>query len=364
MTWFRPLLRPALDQLSAYHPAAAPADAVRLDANESPYPLPDDARAALAERIRALQTQRYPDVRATRLREAVAERYGAHPDELVLGCGSDEVIAMLLAALAHPRAGRAEATIVHPEPTFVMFRISALAQGLAPVAVPLDARWDLDVDAMREAIARHAPNVVFVPSPNNPTGNAMSDDGIAALVEATRERALLVLDEAYGAFAGRSYRDVRLANPHVGQLQTLSKVGLAAARVGWAVLPRELAREVDKVRQPYNLNSLSQLAGELCVREFGAAITAAVDAVVAERKRLAGALATLPGVRVEPSDANFLWVHVGNAGAVFQRLLTRGIVVRSFHAASPRLAGYLRITVGTPAQDDALLAALPAALEA
>jgi histidinol-phosphate aminotransferase len=365
MPWFDSTLRPELAQIRAYHPAHAPADAIRLDANESPWALSRDARAHLAESIAAIDLNRYPDVRATRLRERIAEREGVHPDQIVIGCGSDEVIAIVVSALSRPRAGRARATVMFPEPSFVMFRTSSLLAGCEPVAVPLDTMWDLDADATCAAIAQHEPSVVFVPSPNNPTGNLFSDASIERVVHTTRGRALVLLDEAYGAFSGRTYRNVRSAHEHVGQLQTLSKAGLAGARVGWAVLPsRELAAEIDKVRQPYNLGSVSQCIGEAALGPLEAEISHAVQRVVAERERLTRALAQVPGLAVAPSQANFVWVDVGrDAGAVHQALMARGVVVRSFHAAGGRLSSRLRVTVGSPDENSRLLDALAHVLE-
>jgi histidinol-phosphate aminotransferase len=363
MNWFEPLLRPELSEIQTYQPAAMPAGAVRLDTNENPHALNERARRRLAQALAAVDLHRYPDGRATRLRETVAARTGAHPDQIVLGCGSDEVIALVLAALSRAPAGRARATVLFPDPTFVMFRISALAQGLEPVPVPLDAGWDLDVGAFVAAIETHRPNVVYLPSPNNPTGTLFAPDRIERVIDAARGRALVLLDEAYGAFSGVSYAHLREAHPHVGQLQTLSKMGLAAARVGWAILPAELASWVDRVRQPYNLNVLSQCVAELFLSELHDEVAAQVGAVVAERGRLAARLAALPGITVAPSAANFLWVDVGrDAGEVYRGLAARGVLVRSFHTRGGRLARHLRITVGTTEENDRLLEALAALL--
>ena len=359
--WFESLLRPELASMRSYVPVAA-GRAIRLDANESPHALPREARERLAAELSAIELNRYPDVRATRLRERIAERAGAHPDEIVIGCGSDEVIAMILTALARPREGVSRASVVFPEPSFVMFRVSAMAQGWEPVAVALDDAWDLDRSAMSAALAKHAPNVVFLPSPNNPTGNVFSRDRVESVVREA-PRSLVVLDEAYGPFTRVSYRDLRVSNPHVAQLQTLSKLGLAAARVGWAVLPKPIAAAVDKVRQPYNLNALSQRAAELCLTELAPHFERAVADIVEERSRLSSMLSSIDGVTVTPSEANFVWVSVPvDAGALHASLLAKGIVVRSFHASGKRLARQLRISVGTREENDALLAAMRASL--
>jgi histidinol-phosphate aminotransferase len=358
MAWFHPLLRPELSQIRAYQPAHAPADAVRLDANESPFPWSAEARRHLADALASVDVNRYPDVRATRIRERVAERTGADPSQIVIGCGSDEVISLILGALSAPRGDRVRASILYPEPTFVMFRIGSLATGAEPVGVVLDEQWDLDVPAMRRAIEAHEPNVIFLPSPNNPTGNLFADDRIDAVIDLARERSLVMLDEAYGAFANRTYRARREQHAHVGQLQTLSKIGVAGARVGWAILPRGLAEEVDKVRGPYNLNSLSQRAAELVLGELAGEFDRAVARIVTERERLARELSALPKLKVWPSAANFLWVDVGDAHAFYDAMFAKNIVVRSFHTGGGRLARHVRITVGTPEENARLLEAV------
>jgi len=359
---FEALLRPELADLRAYVPHPAPPGAARLDANESPWALDDDARDALSEALRAVALHRYPDVRATAVREAIAAREGCHPDQIVLGSGSDEVIALLQNALSRPRPGALRATVLAPSPSFVMYAITARTLGLDPVTVPLDpTNWTLHPATVTEAIVRHRPNVVFLPSPNNPTGNLLGDAGIDAAI-ATSD-GLVVLDEAYGAFAGISYRARREAHPHVAQLQTLSKVGMAAIRVGWAIVPRGLAAAVEKVRQPYNLNALSQAAAALCLGPLAPALEAAVGRVLEARATLAEGLRAIEGVRVDRSDANFLWVELPvEAGPVHAALVARGVLVRSFHTAGPSLARRLRITVGTPAECARCIEALRAVL--
>ena len=312
MRWFDSMLRPELASLSAYKPHDAPGGAIRLDANESPYALSAPARKALGEALSAVDTHRYPDVRAKRLRELIADANGAHPDQVLIGCGSDEVIALLVTALSSPRAGAAKPVFAFPAPSFVMFRVTSLVQGAEPVAVPLDDTWDLDAEAFEATIATARPNAIFIPSPNNPTGNRFSDAAIARVVNAAEKtQSLVVMDEAYGAFAKHSYAALRAFHPHVAQMQTLSKIGFAAARVGWAILPRELAIEIDKARQPYNLNTFSQRAAELAFTEFRGEIDAAVDRIIAERARVESALASVRGCSFTPSAANFLWLDVG-----------------------------------------------------
>lgn len=364
MAWFERSLQPGLSTLRAYHPVVAPPGAIRLDANESPYGLSDPARRHVAGILSRVDLHRYPDVRATRLRELIAAANGAHPDQIVLGCGSDEVIALIVTALSAARPGYDRAAFAFPDPSFVMFRITSLVQGAEPLAVPLDEAWDLDVSAFETVIATRAPNAVFLPSPNNPTGALFSDARIERVVVTASERdALVVLDEAYGRFAGRTYRTLRERHGNVGQLQTLSKIGLAAARVGWAILPRELALAVDKARQPYNLNALSQCVAELAFTDLRDELDAAVSRIIAERERMTQRLSSLTGCSVAPSAANFVWLDVHrDAGEVHRQLLARGIVVRSFHARGGRLASWLRVTIGTAGENDRFIAALESLL--
>lgn len=355
------LLRPELATLKAYVPHPCPPDAVRLDANESPWALDDATREHLAETLRAVPLHRYPDVRATALREAIAAREDCHPDQIVLGSGSDEVIALVQNALSRPRPGRASATVLAPRPSFVMYGITARTLGLVPAYVDLDPqRWDLSPSAITAAIDAWRPNVTFLPSPNNPTGNLLDGAALDAAIAASD--GLVVLDEAYGAFAGVTYRDRRKRHGHVAQLQTLSKVGLAAIRVGWAILPPRVAAAVEKVRQPYNLNALSQAVATRCLTDLAPALQSTVDRVVAARADLAVALGDIDGVRVDRSDANFLWVELPvETGPVHAALAARGVLVRSFHA-DPSLVRRMRITVGTPEECRRCVEALRAVL--
>ena len=352
------LLRPELAELRAYVPHAGRFD-VRLDANESPPLLSAEARAVVARALAPDELGRYPDACATELRAAIAARCDADPDEVLVGVGSDEVIAMLLTALDRPRAGAPAATVLTPTPTFVMYKMSARARGLKVVEVPLDRGWDLDVTSMTRAVEVTRPNLVFIASPNNPTGALMSEDRLEAVIAAAPE-ALVVVDEAYVDFAPRAQLSLRRRHPNVAVLRTLSKVGFASLRVGWLIGPAALVAEVDKVRSPYNLPVPSQRAATAALRELGGEIERLTAAVVAERGRLAAGLAAL-GCEVAPSDANFLWVETRRpAGEVFDALAARGVLVRSFHAAGGRLARRLRITVGLPAENDRLLAEMAA----
>lgn len=354
------LLRPELAELRAYVPHDPPGVRVKLDANEAPPSSSPAVREAVARAIASVALERYPDPRALRLKEAIARRTGAAPEDLLVGCGSDEVIALLLTAMARPREKNPQPVVLTPVPTFVMYRVSARGHGHKPVEVPLDNAWDLDVAGMKRAVEMTSPNVVFVASPNNPTGNRMSADRLREIVLASAP-ALCVVDEAYVDYAGEnaSVRGWRDELPNMGVLRTLSKIGLAALRVGWLEANAALVAEVDKVRQPFNLSATSQAAAAAVLEEAWDDVQRDVARVVAARDELARAIASIDGFSVTTSDANFLWVKTpGPAEAVFESLVKDGVLVRSFHASGGRLATQLRVTVGTDTENEALVGAL------
>jgi len=274
-----------------------------------------------------------------------------------VGTGSDEVISLLLTALARPR-GRGPATVLVPTPTFVMYRITGRGHGWRVVEVPLDAAWDLDVGGMTKALELMEPNIVFVASPNNPTGNRMTDDRIERVLEAAKG-ALVVVDEAYADYAGASLRGWRSKHENLAILRTISKLGLAALRIGWLEGPRDVVAAVDKVRQPFNVSATSQAAAAAVMRQAWSAVLEHVGGVQRERERLVAEMRRVERVTPLPTDANFVWVKTEKpAGEVHAGLLAQGVLVRSFHAVGGRLGMHLRVTVGTPAENDAFLDAL------
>lgn len=357
------LLRPELEELQAYVPHDPPGIRVKLDANEAPPSSSPAVREAVVRAVSSVALERYPDPRALRLKEAIARRTGARPEELLVGAGSDEVISLVLTAFARPRERNPQPVLLTPAPTFVMYRITARGHGHKPVEVPLDAAWDLDVPMMKRAIEMLRPNVVFVASPNNPTGNRMSEDRLREVVGAASS-AFTIVDEAYVDYAGPSLRTWRAEHAHLGIMRTVSKIGLAALRVGWLEADAGLVREVDKIRQPFNLSATSQVAAAAVLEDAWEDVQRDVAGVVARREELASAIAEIDGFSVTPSGANFLWVKTTeSAEAVFSSLVEDGVLVRSFHTAGGRLATQLRITVGSASDNDQLVTALARAAE-
>jgi histidinol-phosphate aminotransferase len=241
-----------------------------------------------------------------------------------------------------------------------MYRVTARGHGLKPVEVPLDVAWDLDVGQTKRAIEMMQPSIVYIASPNNPTANRMSDGRVRDVIEASKD-ALAIVDEAYIDYAGpgASLRGWRSAYRHLGILRTVSKVGLAALRVGWLEADAGLVAELDKVRQPFNVSATSQAAAAAVLEDAWDEVQADVARVVAARDALAVAIGALPGFVVTPSAANFLWVKTPMpTEQVYSALLGEKILVRSFHANGGRLSTQLRITVGTNGENARLLESL------
>lgn len=350
----------ALAPLVAYRAKPDPAP-IKIDANESPWSLPEAARLRVAEVLAETPLHRYPDGAATELKAALAARLGARPEQLLLGAGSDEVIGILMAAFDRPRDG-GKAAVLYPTPTFVMYPVTSRVHGFTPLEVPLDESYGLDVPAIRAALADHATNLVFLASPNNPTGNRFGDQNIEEIIRAAPD-ALTIVDEAYVPFAGRSLGDWTERHPNMGVMGTLSKVGLAGLRVGWIRMHPELVLEAEKARPPYNLGVFTQRLATLFLTELADVLDGQVRAIVEARDELGAALGQIEGVRVAPSEANFFLIEVEDAAAIQAALRGRGILVRRF-ANDARLARSLRVTVGTPEENERFVAALRAGIDA
>ena len=338
---------------AAYHVPVPPRVTAKLDANELPYPLPAELRAALGRELGEVALERYPDAAARRLRAVVARQLGVDGAQLVFGNGSDELIAMLCSAFAAPRGTR-PAAVLYPAPTFVYYRLAAIARGVEPIEVPLTARFELDEAAVIRAIDAHQPSVVYLALPNNPTGTLWRLAFAAELAARYRDT-VIVSDEAYVAYSGATSLPVLAEHPNLVVMRTLSKLGMAGLRVGFTISSPAIAALLEKLRPPYNLSALDQRAAEFLLEHASAWCAARAADVVAERSRLAAGLAAR-GLEVFDSAANLLLIRTPEATRLWHRLFDIGITVRLFDAGP--LAGCLRITVGTPAETDALLAAL------
>lgn len=350
------MLRPELRELTPYKPHSG-SFSVRLDANEAPALLSESSRGRLAEVAAQTAWERYPDASTRELKSALAARSRVTPEEILVGTGSDEVISLLLTALSEPREHADRPVMATTTPTFVMYRLSARARGQRVIEVPLDDAWDLPLESFEKALRVADPNLLFIASPNNPTANRMNPDRLDALATLAKE-SLLVIDEAYVDYSDGTALELYQKHENVALMRTLSKIGFAALRVGWLIARPPLIDELEKVRLPYSLPTVSQKLGIVAVTELESEIARTTALVVQERTRLSQALSALPGVSVTPSQANFLWVQSpGPSGKLFEELAAQGILVRSFHARGGRLSNYLRVTMGTPEENDAFLSA-------
>jgi len=348
------LVRPDILAQAAYHVAES-SGMVKLDAMENPYALPLEMRKELAAVLAQVDLNRYPEPTGRKLREMLADKMGVPAGmEVLLGNGSDDLIQMVTLALARPGA-----VVMYPDPTFVMYKMNAVLSGMGWVGVPTRADFSLDRAAFVAAVREHKPALVFIAYPNNPTGALFEEDDVAAIIAATE--GVVVLDEAYHAFAQKTFMRRLTEFPNLLVMRTVSKLGLAGIRLGYLAGRPEWVEQINKVRQAYNVNVLTQAAalyvlGKLDVLEAQAA------SILKERAGLGDALSALPGVRVFPSAANFFLTRVPDAVRCYASLKSQGVLVKNFHGAHPALANCLRITIGTPDENRVLLAAMREAL--
>jgi histidinol-phosphate aminotransferase len=360
------LVRPEIRGIHAYKTPLDPLP-VKLDANESPFAMPPEVMEDLGRVAAGLALERYPDLEVRALREALASWIGTSPARLVLGVGSDESIAVLLTALARPREREAP-VVVLPDPTFVMYAQTARVLGVEPVSVPLvGPDFALEPGRAIDAIRAHRAACAFFATPNNPTGVVYDDADLLSIAEAC-PTTWIVVDEAYGAFRARSHRAALLPHardraPNLLFMGTLSKIGLAALRIGWLEAPEALAHELDKVRLPYNMPSPSQALGARVLTHHREALASRIAEVVRERGRVLEGLAAIHRergwLRALPTEANFVLCELPTAAlarAAHAHLAACGIQVRAFPRAP--LERHLRITFGRPEENDALLEAL------
>lgn len=348
------VIRDDVRAVSAY-PVPSAAGMIKLDAMENPFGLPHALALDLGARLARVALNRYPPSDPAEFKRKLAQA-AAVPDgiALMLGNGSDELIHLVIQACAKPGT-----VILSPWPSFVMYEMSARFDGCRFVGVPLREDFSLDREALLAAVERERPAVVFMAWPNNPTGNLFD----RATVEAVLDTApgLVVLDEAYLPFALDTWMPHLEARANLLVLRTLSKLGLAGIRLGYLAGDPAWIVEFDKLRPPYNVNVLTLAAADFMLDHLplldGQAAT-----LRAERAWLLAALRALPGVTAFDSAANFILFRVAEADGVFARLKDQRILIKNVGRMHALLAGCLRVTVGTPQENRAFLAALAASL--
>lgn len=346
----------ALRGLSAYNVPHFPDIRAKLDANENPWEVPPAVAADLAAHLARVPLNRYPDGQAALLRAHIAAELGVVPARVLFGNGSDELIGLVISAFARPRPGTDGARVLWPSPSFAIYRIATLAAGCQPVEVPLRPDFTLDEERLAADIASARPNLVFFSLPNNPTGTLWPRHAVLSVLE-KNPHTLVVADEAYVDYTGRTMIDLLTKHQNLIVMRTLSKLGLAALRVGFVVADERVIHEIDKIRPAYNVGSLNQAAALWLLQHHRPLLEARVRDVIAERARLYAALEAHPECAPFPTEANFILFRHPRAGELWQQLVARGVLVRNLDRPG-LLAGCLRVNVGTPAENDLFLEAL------
>jgi histidinol-phosphate aminotransferase len=360
MSLIENIIRPEIRALSAYHVPDS-TGFVKLDAMENPYTLPVQLREELAKRLADVAMNRYPVPSYSALKAAICKNLGVPTGfDVVLGNGSDELIAMLSTACAQPGA-----KVLAPLPAFVMYAMSARFAGMEFVGVPLKADFTLDLPAMLDAIRQHRPAITYLAYPNNPTGNLFEAEQVVEIIRAVGDSGVVVVDEAYQPFAQAIFmpRLPEFANLIV--MRTVSKLGLAGIRLGYMAASAALLAEFDKVRPPYNINVLTQAAAEFVLQHIQI-LDAQAAALREQRENLRVTLAAIPGVQVFPSAANFLLLRVQaknkSTDDVFANLLERKVLVKNVGKMHILLENCFRVTVSTPEENALFVDALRTAL--
>lgn len=344
-------IRDDIRSMSAYPVPTLAEDAIKLDAMELPYMLPESLRQQLAHELANAPINRYPNPVGSGLAAQIRATF-AVPDsaQIALGNGSDELIALITQLVAKPHA-----TVLSVAPSFVMYQHNARLLGMNYVGVPLNADFTLNLDAMLAAIAEHQPALIFLAYPNNPTGVPFARDEVEQIIAAAT--GLVVIDEAYGAFAQDSFL-ARAGQPeHLLVLRTLSKIGFAGLRLGFVAGSAAVLDELAKILPPYNMNQLSLIAGKFALQHMDK-VNHFIDELKIERANLRQALNALPETQAFESHANFITVRLPKADEAFERLKQNNIWVKKLSGSHALLSDCLRLTIGTPEQNVQMLRVL------
>jgi histidinol-phosphate aminotransferase len=348
------LLRQEVLDLHAYHVPDS-SGYIKLDAMENPYLVPPALRGEIAEAVAEAAINRYPDPGAASLKDKIRAVSGLPEGmEVLLGNGSDELIQLLAMAFNKPGA-----LLLSVEPSFVMYKMIATFTGLSYVGVPLAEDFSLDLSATLAAIKRERPALIFLAYPNNPTGNLFPADAVAQIIRASP--GLVVVDEAYYAFASDSFIPRLAQYPNLLVMRTFSKLGMAGLRLGFLAGNGAWLGQLEKLRLPYNVGVLPQLvAGKLL--DHHDVLLHQAEQIKKDRAKLYRQLSEIAAVSVYSSEANFLLFRVANAAAIFDGLKQRGVLIKNLDGGHPMLKDCLRVTVGTPDENERFMLALQESL--
>lgn len=340
------LVQPSVRKLKAYAIDETPFR-IKLDAMENPFPLPDEVRQEIADACKVASLNRYPDPSATKLKEAISEFWGIGTQRMILGNGSDELIQAIIATFGGP--------VLIPTPTFSMYEIIATALSQDVVNVPLGKNFELNADAVIKKAKESKAKVVFLACPNNPTGNRFREDAVLKVLNKTN--AAVVIDEAYFSFSGKSFLPLLKDHPNMIILRTLSKIGFAGLRIGILTAAPRILDQLNKIRLPYNINTLSQVAAVAALRH-PYVINRQISLLLSARERLYNALARIESIATYTSETNFILMRMPtDAGKIYEKLKESGILVKNVSKPGA-LKNCLRVTVGMPEENDAFIEAL------
>ncbi len=344
--------------MSAYHVAEA-RGLIKLDAMENPYSWPEDIKRNWLDALKDCLLNRYPDPEAGRLVKMIKSAYQIPAkSSVLLGNGSDEIIQLLLMALPPG------ASVLSPDPGFVMYRQISQCLGLNYIGIPLLAdSFDLDLPAMLAAMERSRPSIIFLAYPNNPTGNLFDETSIREIID--KAPGLVVIDEAYEPFAGASFMPALGRHDQLMVMRTVSKLGLAGLRLGYIAGNPALIEQINKIRLPYNINILTQVSAEFALSNKSI-FDRQTQAICSERTVVHDRLRELEGITVYPSASNFILFRTREncANSIFASLKQQGILIKNLSPQGGLLADCLRVTIGKPEENAQFLAALTKSLAA
>lgn len=333
----RKLVRREILELEGYRPECYKGG-IKLDANECPY--------APSFKLPRIALNRYPDPHALYLKKLLGGFWNVQPERILHGNGSDELIYYLISTVG--------GHVAYPVPTFSMYGIIAKILGQKIIEIPLDREFDIPVERFMKIIKTRRPRIIFLSSPNNPTGNCFSTDRILSIVKETE--GVVVVDEAYQAYAenGNGFIPYTERYRNLLVMRTFSKIGFAGIRLGFVIGDKDILGEINKARLPYNVNSLTQAIAIQAIKDkrFFKDI---VKKIIKERQHLIEGLSKLDGVTAYPSQANFILFKVKNADRVHKRLLKKGVIIKNLTGVIPDC---LRVTVGKPGENRAFLRAI------
>ena len=344
-------IRDDIKSMSAYRIADLPEGFIKLDAMESPYHpfarFPELSNEWL-RLIAQAQIHLYPNPAASGLQETLRKAFNIPESAAIaLGNGSDELIQFLTLLVA-----QSGAAMLAVEPSFVIYRHNAELYGMNYVGVPLNEDLTLDLPAVLSAIDKHQPALIFIAYPNNPTGVCFRREEVEAIIRAAR--GIVVVDEAYGAFSRDSFLPQAGSIENLVVMRTISKIGFAGLRIGYAAGSPAVMGELAKILPPYNMNQLSLATAKFALQHHDV-IQTTIDILKTERERVFNELSAIGRLKAFPSEANFITVRVPDADALFNTLKENRILIKKLHGTHPLLAQCVRITIGSPEQNDAVL---------